>query len=146
MAVPKSVTKLSKDGVTYKSSVEWVEYTLTELTRGALRDVGKFIMKAYRTKFYQLHPKQSGEVGKGASYWVRKKETDLQVGLGKKGRGFWGMFYEIGTSKTPKEDILRSVVYENIDQIIEIESQYLSELSKEEPNMSGLSEEDYDEE
>lgn len=144
MAVPKSVTKISRDGtVTFTSSVDAVQYTLKELTRGALRDVGKFVRKTYRDNFYKRHPKHGGQVGKGASYWVRSKDCDLQVGIARKGVGFWGGFFEVGTSEIPKENILRNAVAENIPKIIEIESQYLSELGKDVPNLSGLSEGEY---
>ena len=149
MSVPKSVTKVSKDGsVKFTSNVDAVKYTLEELTRGALRDVGKFVAKQYRINFYQRHPKIKGGVGKGASYWARKKEKDLQVGLGRKGVGFWAGYFELGSAekKIPREDILRNVVYDNIPTIIEIESKYLSELNKDKPSLAGLSEEDYFEE
>lgn len=148
MAVPKSVTKISRDGtVTYTSSVDAVQYTLKELTRGALRDVGKFVRKTYRDDFYRKHSKHGGQVGKGASYWVRSKDCDLQVGIARKGLGFWGGFFEVGTSDgIPKENILRNAVADNIAKIIEIESQYLSELGKDDPDLSGLSEGEYTDE
>ena len=147
MAIPKSVTKVSRDGkVTFTSNVNAVEYTLRELTRGALRDVGKFVRKTYRNNFYSKHPKLSGQVGKGASYWVRSRECDLQVGIARKGVGFWGGFFEVGTSEIPKENTLRNAVADNIAKIIEIESKYLSELKKDLPSLSGLKEGEYDDE
>lgn len=147
MPVPKSVTKVSKDGnVTFTSSVDRVQYTIQELVRGALRDVGKYLAKQYRLEFYSRHKKLGGRVGKGTSYWVRKKDGDLQIGIGRKGVGFYGGFFEIGSAERniPKENILRNVVYDNIDKIVEIESQYLSELEKEEPSLDGLSENEYE--
>lgn len=147
MGIPKSVTKVSRDGsVTFTSNVNAVEYTLKELTRGALRDVGKYLRKQYRMNFYAKFKKNSGLVGKGTSYWARAKETDLQIGIGRKNVGFWGGFFETGTSKTPKLNILRNTVYDNIPTIIEIESKYLSELNKDKPSLNGLSEGDYIEE
>lgn len=144
MSVPKSVTRVSRDGnVKFTSNVNAVEYTINELTRGALRDVGKYLRKKYTMNFYSRVGKRSGKVGRGTSYWVRKRECDLQIGIGRKGLGFWGGFYEIGSSKTPKTNILRNTVYNNIQKIIEIESQYLSELSKEKPSLNGLSKGDY---
>lgn len=147
MSVPKSVTKVSRDGsVTYTSNVDAVKYTLKELTRGALRDVGKYLRKQYRLNFYARFKKISGQVGKGTSYWVRSRECDLQIGIARKGVGFWGGFFEIGTSKTPKMNILRNTVYNNIPKIIEIESKYLSELNKDKPSLSGLNEGEYGDE
>ena len=147
MAVPKSVTKISKDGkVSYTQSVDLVQYTIQELIRGALRDTGKFIAKQTRLAFYNKHKKLSGNVGKGISYWVRKKEGDLQVGMGRKGIGFYGGVYEVGSMENgiPKEDNLRNAVFENIDTIIDIQSQYLTELRKEKPDLNGLSEGEYE--
>lgn len=145
MSVPKSVTKVSRDGsVTFTSNVDAVQYYIEELKRGALRDVGKFLAKQYRLEFYKKHQKQSYQVGKGTGYWARKRESDLQIGIARKGKGFWGMIFEIGSSTIKKENTLRDVTYNNIDKIIEIESQYLSELSKDKPDLTGLSEGDYE--
>ncbi len=143
MSVPKSVTKVSKDG-SYKfiSNVDAVQYTLNELVRGALRDSGKLIAKKFRLSFYSKFKKQSGLVGKGTGYWVRKRECDLQIGIAKKGIGFWAIFQEIGSNNQSKEGLLRKAVEENIDEIKNIQSQYLSELSKEKPNLNGIDEGD----
>lgn len=45
MGIPKSVIRLKKDGVEYVSSVDKASYTINELTRSAMRDVGKFIVR-----------------------------------------------------------------------------------------------------
>ena len=147
MPVPKSVTKITKDGsVTYTSNVDVVQYTMRELIRGALRDTGKFIAKQTRLSFYNKHKRLTGNVSKGIGYWVRKKDGDLQVGMGRKGFGFYGGLFEVGSAEKgiPKEDNLRNAVFENIDTIIDIQSQYLSELRKENPSLNGLSEGEYE--
>ncbi len=115
MSVPKSVTKVSRDG-SYKfvSNVNAVEYTLQELVRGALRDTGKFLAKQFRISFYSKFRKGTGLVGKGTGYWVRKRECDMQIGIARKGKGFWGIFQEIGTNHQKKEGLLRKVVEEVI--------------------------------
>ena len=43
MPLPPSVTRTTKDGVQITSSVDRCSYTIRELTRAALRDVGKFV-------------------------------------------------------------------------------------------------------
>ncbi len=147
MPVPKSVTKISKDGkVSYTSSVDYVLYTIQELIRGALRDTGKFITKQTRLSFYNKHKKKTGYVSKGIGYWVRKRDGDLQVGMGKKGLGFYGGLFEVGSmgKGIAKENNLRNAVYDNIDTIKTIQSQYLSELGKDKPNLNGLSEGEYE--
>ena len=75
MGVPKSVTKVSKDGnVKFTSNVNAVEYTIRELTRGALRDVGKFISKQYKFNFYILLNRRTGRAPKNIGYWARSRE------------------------------------------------------------------------
>lgn len=151
MAIPKSVTKVSKDGsVTYTQSVDRVNYTMRELTRAALRDVGKFLCKEFRNAYYSTFKKQTGNVGRSTQYWVKYKQKDieLQIGLKKtKDRskdGFYGMFQEIGTKSIPKYALLSRAVQDNIAKIVEIESQYLSALEDEARALSLISEEDYE--
>ena len=149
MSVPKSVIKFKKGDVIYTSSVDRVKYTIQELTRGALRDVGKYMRSQYRTTFHSMLKRRSGLAGSALQYWVRKQEGDLQIGLWKTkkpAKGFWGGFYEIGNAEhnIPKLGIMKKTVMNNIQKIIEIESQYLSELSKDDPDLSGLSEDEYE--
>ena len=61
---------------------------INELTRAALRDVGKFICNRFRSNYYSLFSRRKGKIGKYTQYWVRKKECDLQVGL--KPSAFYG--------------------------------------------------------
>jgi len=135
MSLPKSVTKFSKkDGVTFVSSVDRANYTLQELSRAALKDVGKFVCRETRKKI----KRRTGRIAKNTQYWVRKKETDLQVGF--KPGGFYGGFQELGTKKTPKIAALYNSVAENIPMIVQIESQYLSALEDEAKALSMIDE------
>lgn len=152
MAVPRSVTRVSKNGsVKFVSNVNAVEYTLNELIRGALRDVGRFIAKNFRLSFYSHFIYKNGGVARGTGYKVNRRSATLQVGIGKywKGKfiGISGIPQEIGNADTgqKKLGLLQKTVMRNIPKIIEIESKYLSELSKDVPNLIGLSEEDYEE-
>ena len=142
MGIPKSVVKFKKGKIEYISNVDRVNYTLNELTRAALRDVGKFICSKFRNGFYGLFSRRKGRVGKYTQYWVRKKECDLQVGL--KPFAFYGAFQEFGSSKTKKVGLLRKTVNENIDKIIEIESKYLSALESEAQALSMINEQEYE--
>ncbi len=54
MAVPKSVVRFKKNGVEYTSSVDRVNYTIVELTRAALRDVGKYLARTANSKAMKL--------------------------------------------------------------------------------------------
>jgi hypothetical protein len=134
MPMPKSVMKINKDGVKFESSVDKVAYTLEELTRAALRDVGKFVARETRKQI----KRRTGRVARNTQYWVRKRETDLQIGF--KPGGFYGGFQELGTSKTPKIGALYNSVADNIPMIIRIQSQYLSGLEDEARALSMIDE------
>lgn len=145
MAIPKSVTKVSKDGlVTYTQSVDRVNYTIRELTRAALRDVGRYVCKQFRSAYYARFKKHSGRVGKYTQYWVKYKQKDIELQVGMKPNAFYGGFQELGSSKTPKHGLLTHAVQDNIKTIIEIESQYLSALEDEARALSLIGEEDYE--
>lgn len=146
MAVPKSVTKiLKKDGkhkVEFTSNVDRLNYTLNELTRAALRDSGKYIVKMFKADYYGYFRKQSGRVGRYTQYWVRKKENDLQVGI--KPNAFYGGFQEKGTRNQPGLEMLTHAAEDNIAEIVKIQSQYLSALESEAQALALISEEEYE--
>nr|DAR13377.1 MAG TPA: type I neck protein [Caudoviricetes sp.] len=127
MSLPKAV-KITKNGVEFVSNVERLQYTLKELERAALRDVGKLVCNRTRRKI----KRRTGRLAKNTQYWVRSKQQvpDLQVGF--KPGGFYGLYQEIGTSKSPKIGALSNAAEDNISDIIKIESQYLSGIGTEE--------------
>lgn len=144
MSVPKSVTKINKDGVQFISSVDYYQYTLKELCRAALRDVGKYVCRTFRQSFYSVFKRRKGYVGKFTQYWVQykyEKYPKLQVGI--KPNAFYGGFQEFGTSKEQKYGLLTSSVQDNVDMIVKIESQYLSALNDDTAE-SMISESDYE--
>ncbi len=141
MSVPKSVTKIKKDGIEFTSSVDWVQYSIFELTRAALRDVGKFICNRFRQNYYSAFKRRKGRVGRFTQYWVRanpkyQSEPDLQVGL--KPNAFYGGYQEVGSSKTPRLGLLMKTVNDNIGDIVKIESKYLSALNESESAVESL--------
>lgn len=142
MAVPKSVTKIKKDGIEFISSVDRVNYTILELIRAAQRDTAKLLRKRMIEKLKKLPGmKRSKRVYKSTQFWVRKREGDLQIGF--KHNAWYGALQELGSKNQPKRDILRSTVMENIDQIRAIQGQYLSAVENENKALSLISEEDY---
>lgn len=150
MAGFKSVVKIKKDGVEYVSNVDACQYFLFELSRAALRDVGKLITTRFRSKYYQTFGRHTGNAGRVTKYKVnaskKTKYPRVEIGL-KTGRnkGFYGYFQELGTSKTPKLGLLEIVAHENVAEIIKIQSQYLSGLESEAAALAMIdSEEDYD--
>ncbi len=146
MSIPKSVVKFDKKGLTYTSSVDRVNYTIRELTRAALRDVGRFVSRTCNTEGMKLPGLKKSRRVRGKSsafqYWVRKKDGDLQVGI--KHGTWYGEQQELGTKNQPKRGILHNSVYDNIAKIVEIESQYLSALESEAAALAKIdSEEEY---
>lgn len=141
MPIPKSVTKIKNGKVEFISNVDRVTYTLEELTRAALRDVGKFLCNKFRSGYYGIFRRKKGNVGRYTQYWVRRKECDLQIGL--KPNAFYGGFQEFGSSKTKRLGLLQKVVNENIAEIVKIESQYLSSLENEAEALAKIKEEEY---
>lgn len=142
MPLPKSITKIKKGNIEYVSSIDKVQYTLEELSRAALRDVGKFLCNKFRSDYYGVFTRKKGNVGKYTQYWVRKKECDLQFGI--KPSAFYGMFQEFGSSKTKKVGLLQKTVNQNIAKIVEIESQYLSALEDEAKALALIDEQEYE--
>lgn len=147
MPLPPSVTKTTKDGVQIVSSVDRCSYTIKELTRAALRDVGKFVVITANKQAQQLYHgsmRKSKRVRgtRGAfQFWARKQEGDLQVGI--KHGTWYGTEQELGTSKMPKKAILTNSVQDNVADIVKIESQYLSALEDEAEALALISDEEY---
>lgn len=145
MSVPRSVTKITRDGIEFTSNVDRVNYTMKELCRAALRDVGKFVCKRFKQSYYQTFKRKSGRVGKYTQYFVKHKyESVPHLEVGIKPNAFYGGFQEFGTSKTKKLGLLSAAVEQNVATIVQIESQYLSALSTEADALSRISEGDYE--
>ena len=148
MSVPKSVTKINKNGVTYTSNVDAAQYYIYELNRAALRDVGKFVRKTFREAYYAIFKRHTGDGGKSVNFVVlSSKDTKyprVEIGL-KKGKvdGFYAFFQEFGTSTQPRLGLLTSSVENNIPKIIEIESKYLSALNDEAQALALIDEGEY---
>lgn len=150
MGAPKSVIKMNKNGIQYVSEVDKCQYYIHELTRAALRDVGKFIARTFRTSYYAHFKRHTGRAGRATKYkvWSSKSTTAPRVEIGlKTGQvdGFYGYFQEFGTDRTPRLGLLKKAAQENIDEIIKIESQYLSALNGDESGARSLVDEsDYE--
>lgn len=145
MSLPKSVIRFKKGDVIYTSSVDRAQYTIRELTRAALRDVGKYVSRLCNSEAMKLPGLKKSRRARGRTsafqYWARKQECDLQVGI--KHGTWYGEQQELGTRNQPKRGILRNSVYNNISKIVEIESKYLSALESEARALALISEEEY---
>jgi hypothetical protein len=132
MPLPRSVVRINRNGVKFTSSVERAEYTLEELTRAALRDIGKLVTFKARDKVRAIanhSMKRSQRVKNAFQSWNRRRETDLQVGI--KHETWYGVDQELGLDGQPKRDILRKTVFENIDTIQQISAKYLKHIEDE---------------
>ena len=148
MSVPKSVVRFRKNGVEYTSSVDFASYTIVELTRAALRDVGKYLARTANSAAMKLPGlKKSRRVrGRSSTFlynvpWAKTGLPHLEVGV--KHGTWYGEQQELGTSNQPKRQILRNAAHDNIAQIIEIESKYLSALEDEAKALRLISEKEY---
>ena len=71
---------------------------------------------------------------------MRKKETDLQVGI--KHNTWYGVLQELGDGNQPCKSILTSAVQQNIDEIRRIEGHYLSAVEDENRALGLIDEEE----
>lgn len=130
MPMPKSVTKVTKNGIEFTSSVDRVNFTLKELTRAAQKDVAKLIRKRIIQQLKKLPGmRKSKRTYTGTKYWVRKIEGDLQIGFAHD--SWYSARSEQGTHNQPARNILRGTVMDNIQNIREIQGQYLSAIEDE---------------
>lgn len=132
MPMPKSVIKVKKDGIQYISNVDRIQYTIEELTRGALRDIGKFLRILMMRKGRKLRGLRSFKIKRipnAFQYWVRKRETNLWIGI--KANTWYGVDQELGTNRQPKRGIVKNTTMENLRTIKEIEAKYLSAIDDE---------------
>lgn len=152
MAAPKSVIKINKDGVKYESNVDACSYYMHELSRAAMRDVGKYVKKKWQEAYDSHFTKHTGHGRKATSVKVIASEKTtaprVQIGL-KTGKvdGFYAYFQEFGSSRQKRLGLLRHAAEDNIAEIVKIESQYLSGLSDEASRLESLIDEnEYNEE
>ena len=148
MAIP-SPMKFKKDGVEFTSSVDRCNYTIRELTRAALRDVGRYVVRQCTRKARRLEGLgRTRYIQKRFQFWVRKQEGDLLVGIHNvmknknPGETWYGMDQELGLNGQPKRAFLQTSVYENIRTIRDIEAQYLSAIEDEQQALALIDEEE----
>lgn len=151
MSLPPKVTKFNRNGVEFISSVDRVNYSIRELTRAALRDVGLYVLRQANSNLMKLPGMAHSRRVRGRyspfEKWVRSRECDLVVGI-KTDKPWGGAWYaeqqELGSSQMPKHAALTNAVQDNIPTIVKIESQYLSALEDEAALLNmDYSEDDY---
>ena len=148
MSVPKSVVRFKRGGIEYTSRVDFASYTILELTRAALRDVGKFLVRTANTSASKLPGlKKSRRVrGKTSTFlyevpWAKAGLPHLEVGVTHD--TWYGVEQELGSSSQPRRQILKKTAQMNVQKIIEIESKYLSALEDEARALGLINEGEY---
>lgn len=148
MSTPRSVVRFSRNGITYTSNVDFACYSIVELTRAAMRDVGRYITRTANQAAMQLPGlKKSRRVrGRTSTFlykvpWAQEGLPHLEVGVTH--NTWYGVEQELGSSKMRKHGILRNSTHDNIATIIRIESQYLSALSSEAAALARIDEREY---
>ena len=131
--------------VEYTSDVDATEYYIHELSRAAMRDVGKFLARTFKASYYDHFGRRGGNAGRVTKYKVISGPNTIsprvQVGVtGSKMGGFYAYFQEFGTSdgSVPKLGLLTHAAQDNVAEIIKIESQYLDGLSGEAARLEAL--------
>lgn len=139
MPIPSPV-KIKKDGVEFVSNVDRAKYMIVELERAALRDIAKLLRKRIIEKLKKRRGlKRAKRPYSSTHYWVRKRETDLQIGF--KHDTWYGVDQELGTRNQPKYGVLRETTFENINNIQLIAGKYLKEIEDENRAMGLIQEE-----
>ena len=154
MAAPKSVTKVYRSGakagqVEFTSNVDRVNYTIEELTKAALRDVGKVLIPKIR----QETPKKTGLLAKSWQKWVKKSKADghMELDLGvytaaqakKKGQSYAHHAHlvllghaTVNGGFVEGNNFVYQVVADNMQLIRDVEGQYLSAIEDEQKALS----------
>ncbi len=127
----------------YISSVDRTQYTITELSRAALRDSAKLLRRRIR----EYAPEDTGNLKRNVGSWVRRSEDSdvpyLQVGVYDQARAqakglkhaYYAGFQELGTSQMEAcnggRGFLRPAVLDSVDDIRRIQGRYLSAIEDE---------------
>jgi len=148
LSAPKPATKIKhkqgKTEVTLISNVDRVNYTIEELTKAALRDVGK-VLKVY---IKERTPVKTGLLQKSWQHWVKKERTtgEIKLQLGvysakqakKKNQGYAHHAHlvllghaTVNGGFVPGNNFFYDVVKENLGLVRDIEGQYLSAIEDE---------------
>lgn len=81
MGVP-SVMKIKKGEVVFESKCDIAKYTIRELTRRALMDVGRYVSYNVRKNLRSIFPfTKHHRASERYQYWVTKKENELLLGV-----------------------------------------------------------------
>lgn len=119
--VPRLV-KIKRNGeVTFESKCDLAKWTIQELTRRAMLDVGKYIINNVRRNVETIFPYAMGRKGNKKhrnseryQYWVPKKENYLVLGIENRKKGavtaWWADQLEMDSFVVPPKGIRKKTI------------------------------------
>ena len=119
MGVP-SVMKIKKGNVEYTSKVDIAKYTIRELTRRALLDVGRYVSYNVRKNLKAAFPfTKKHRMSERYQYWVLKKENELILGVENLKKGaktaWWADQLEMDAFVIPPRGVKKKAAKKNDD-------------------------------
>lgn len=119
MGVP-SVMKIKKGNVEYTSKVDIAKYTIRELTRRALLDVGRYVSYNVRKNLKAAFPfTNKHRMSECYQYWVLKKENELILGVENLRKGaktaWWADQLEMDAFVIPPRGVKKKAAKKNDD-------------------------------
>lgn len=114
MGVP-SVVKIKKGNVEYTGKVDIAQYTIRELTRRAMLDVGRYVTYNVRKNLISIFPvTKSHRASERYQYWVPKKENYLVLGIENRKKGavtaWWADQLEMDSFVIPPKGIRKKTI------------------------------------
>ena len=145
MGIPSPI-KIKKDGIEYISNVDRANYNIAQLTRAALRDVGKLVRKRVIQEIKKLPGmKRSKRPYKSTlykvPYWKTGQNPKVQIGI--KHGTWYGERQEFGTHRMKRKGFLTDTTRGLINDIRLIEGKYLKEVENENRAMGLINEAEY---
>jgi hypothetical protein len=141
--LPPRITRMSRNGVVFTSDVNRAQYTLQELTRAALRDIGQIMNYTTHREVKKIAGgslRKTKRPRKAFQYWIRKRETDLIVGI--RHNTWYGVDQELGTKGQPKREILRKSLIANVNYMVQIQAKYLKHMENQSEAIRHINEND----
>ena len=121
-------------------------YTITELSRAAMKDIAKYIRakwrEKYRGSFIQRTKKGVNNINTYIPKAANNEAAHLEIGyipgkvsmnaptfIQKKALGWYAALQETGAKHLERQGLLFNAVNDNLDEIRKIEAQYLSAIN-----------------
>jgi HK97 gp10 family phage protein len=126
---------MARNDVRYESNTKEVKKAIRKLEKQALRQIAKLLRKLIKKRV----PIDEGVLRKNVGSWVKGKASEdpvLQIGVYTRDRAkrkgyvyaYHAHLVQFGTEKMQATDYLRAPVFENIDEIRDIQAEFLKQI------------------